>query len=334
MSTYPVLTLPPEVVSEIFENFLPTYPRRPALLGIFSPLFLCRICRQWRQIAISTPTLWRAVSMELQEAEPQETEKIAWKLRLLTTWLSRSGQCPLSLYLYSRVEPGSPLTPYPILSQFLDALVLHCKRWEHVELVMPVEHLHVIRGRDMPLLRDLTFGPSAFRPGYKPPLTLFDRAPQLTNVVLTESFVPASLCLPWAQLTHLEAHCLYEDECAQILTYATNLVDCTFAVCDGAEEVPDCAVPVLPYLQRFILLHIAETWDISLARMLGNVRLPALRTLQVSELFLEPDPLSSLKTLIARSQCTLDELHIDDASLSESVYREAFQSIELTVVPS
>ncbi|KAJ7720010.1 hypothetical protein B0H16DRAFT_1739040 [Mycena metata] len=59
---YPVLTLPNELVSEIFLHFLPEYPRCPPLWGRLSPMTLTQICRQWREIAISTPRLWRAIS--------------------------------------------------------------------------------------------------------------------------------------------------------------------------------------------------------------------------------------------------------------------------------
>ncbi|KAJ7704514.1 hypothetical protein B0H17DRAFT_1126834 [Mycena rosella] len=50
--TYPVLTLPNEMVSEIFLHFLPTCP---PIISLHSPSLLGRICRKWRDIALSTP---------------------------------------------------------------------------------------------------------------------------------------------------------------------------------------------------------------------------------------------------------------------------------------
>ncbi|KAJ7834594.1 hypothetical protein B0H13DRAFT_1467448, partial [Mycena leptocephala] len=55
---YPVLTLPNEIVSEIFIHFLPIYPFCPPLTGILSPNLLTQICRRWREIALATPGLW------------------------------------------------------------------------------------------------------------------------------------------------------------------------------------------------------------------------------------------------------------------------------------
>ncbi|KAJ7932065.1 hypothetical protein B0H13DRAFT_809491, partial [Mycena leptocephala] len=62
--TYPVLTLPNEIVSEIFMRFLPTYPRFPPFTGILSPTILTQICRKWREIALGTPALWSVMSNE------------------------------------------------------------------------------------------------------------------------------------------------------------------------------------------------------------------------------------------------------------------------------
>ncbi|KAJ6589151.1 hypothetical protein B0H19DRAFT_923037, partial [Mycena capillaripes] len=95
---YPVLTLPPEIVSEIFLNYLPTYPKIPPLFGISSPSLLCQICRHWRAITVSTPVLWRAIRMDGANHRDSE-EMLTAKLELIETWLSRSGDCPLALSL-------------------------------------------------------------------------------------------------------------------------------------------------------------------------------------------------------------------------------------------
>ncbi|KAJ7088210.1 hypothetical protein C8R43DRAFT_939231, partial [Mycena crocata] len=55
---YPVLTVPNELVSDIFLQFLPAYPDCPSMSGLFSPTLLTHICRKWREIALTTPSLW------------------------------------------------------------------------------------------------------------------------------------------------------------------------------------------------------------------------------------------------------------------------------------
>ncbi|KAJ6602675.1 hypothetical protein DFH09DRAFT_899670, partial [Mycena vulgaris] len=54
---YPVLTLPPEIVSQIFEHCLPT-SRQPRARSYEAPLSLTHICHRWRKIAHRTPALW------------------------------------------------------------------------------------------------------------------------------------------------------------------------------------------------------------------------------------------------------------------------------------
>ncbi|KAJ7716301.1 hypothetical protein B0H16DRAFT_1262513, partial [Mycena metata] len=50
------LTLPPEVVAGIF---VPVDPKRAPQKGLLAPITLGQICRIWRQIAFSAPSLWR-----------------------------------------------------------------------------------------------------------------------------------------------------------------------------------------------------------------------------------------------------------------------------------
>ncbi|KAJ7487356.1 hypothetical protein B0H11DRAFT_1116728 [Mycena galericulata] len=327
--TYPVLSLPPEIVSTIFENFLPTYPERPPPLGIFSPLFLCRICQQWRRIAICTPTLWRAIEMEFREEDTERAEIMDSRICLLETWLSRSGDCPLSLSLCYRPSDTHPTI---LLAQFVRAVVLRCQRWEHIELQMPLEHLHLIQG-DMPLLRHLTFGPSDLPPDGDPrSLTLFDRAPQLTDVTLTECFVPEVVHLPWAQITRLEGRCLYERECSEILTHTNQLIHCSLTLCDSSElDIRMSALPILPHL-RHLDLGTIEFSSSGVKLLLEILTLPALQTLKIWEPALGADPVGDLKMFVSRSRCTLHELHVDGSSVSESAYRQALPSIQLIVL--
>ncbi|KAJ7358337.1 hypothetical protein DFH08DRAFT_665308, partial [Mycena albidolilacea] len=55
---YLILTLPPEIPSEIFIHFLPPCPDAPLMTGLDSPTNLTQICSQWRQIALTNPALW------------------------------------------------------------------------------------------------------------------------------------------------------------------------------------------------------------------------------------------------------------------------------------
>ncbi|KAJ7228149.1 hypothetical protein GGX14DRAFT_331655, partial [Mycena pura] len=54
---YPVLTLPPEITSEIFIRCLPA-ETVDVVCTRNAPLLPMQICRTWRQIAISMRVLW------------------------------------------------------------------------------------------------------------------------------------------------------------------------------------------------------------------------------------------------------------------------------------
>lgn len=86
---YPILTLPFEITAEIFINCLSDTPASPS--STMAPMLLPRICRQWRNIACSTPRLWAALRVT------------RWKgpsLALLARmWLGRAGGVPKSLDL-------------------------------------------------------------------------------------------------------------------------------------------------------------------------------------------------------------------------------------------
>ncbi|KAF7336003.1 F-box domain-containing protein [Mycena sanguinolenta] len=75
---YPVLTLPNEVISDIFLKFIPKYPSPTPLMGPLSPTTLTHVCHQWREIALSTRALEKHIGPGLlsQQALPTERTRI------------------------------------------------------------------------------------------------------------------------------------------------------------------------------------------------------------------------------------------------------------------
>ncbi|KAJ6532842.1 hypothetical protein DFH09DRAFT_932870, partial [Mycena vulgaris] len=87
---YPVLTLPNEITSEIFFQRGEAFGTQ--ISAPTSPLFLGYICRKWREIALTTPSLWTEVALSVGAVAAQEHQ-----LRLLETWLNGSRDCPISI---------------------------------------------------------------------------------------------------------------------------------------------------------------------------------------------------------------------------------------------
>ncbi|KAJ7894013.1 hypothetical protein B0H13DRAFT_2526169, partial [Mycena leptocephala] len=133
---YPVLTLPNEIVSEISIHFLPVYPLCPPFIGVFSPTTLTQICCQWREVALATPELWRAIGSSDHRISFEQQRHIT------VNWLIRSRFCPLSIVL----ERPDSRTP-----ELLATLIPHRARWEHLQLGIQPRHLPPLEG-PMPLL--------------------------------------------------------------------------------------------------------------------------------------------------------------------------------------
>lgn len=214
---YPVMTLPNEMVAEIFVRFLPVYPECPPPIGLLSPYLLCQICRKWREVALSTPALWRAFSLSLRK--PSRFEQ---NLRLLEVSLQRSGSCPLSIQFVDSI--GVYKT---IMTEIFKKISAHYNRWEHMDLSTPwpLKFIASIELR-LPLLRTLKLGYEMDNLDLGSTPTFL--APFLRKVVL-EIYRPGhGPILPWSQLTVLSVNCMELNLYGELLDQLINIVYCRF----------------------------------------------------------------------------------------------------------
>ncbi|KAJ7030632.1 hypothetical protein C8F04DRAFT_1042279 [Mycena alexandri] len=320
---YPVLTLPNEVVSEIFVHFLPIYPNAPPILGRKSPNVLGETCHHWREIALSTPMLWRAISLSLRNGM-----RLHHKLRLLDTWLQRSGSCLLSINIDLGDDHGDD-EGIPVL--FIRTIAVHSARWEHLRLYSEsaASHFPSIT-TPLPFLRTLSM--SARQHGVMAAHNTeslnfaFHTAPLLRNVAVAFWGEHSIFLYPWSQLTAFTGHLIWPRHCVDILTQALNLVYCKFYI-DSLREEPQISplnMVTLPYLQTFILNGDPSNTYGNILRMLT---LPALQKLQVAEHLLQGDPVETLKSLFSRSKCSVRELYVIDEPQSSDLYRLAFPTV-------
>ncbi|KAJ7258927.1 hypothetical protein C8J57DRAFT_524224 [Mycena rebaudengoi] len=313
---YPVLTLPVDITTEIFVYFLPDYPERPPITGLLSPALLGQICRDWREIAFGTPRLWRAIHILLSKAG----SRVAAQLNVLTTWLSRSTNCSLSLSF--ETDYTSPKLP-----DFTAALISQSERWEHIRLVIPCLDLDGLRwlNRPFPLLRELNFGSNHYC-ATENTIILFHGAPQLKSVVLSVMVNGPRVVLPWSQLTSIDVVRIKPAAAADILRQATAVVK--FACTLWMDTAVPGAVPPLIHLESLILRddHCPPRTE---KLLLDALTAPVLRHLTISEYELGEEPLSTIATFLSRSCCSLQSLHADKASLSKTAYCVAFPSIQI-----
>ncbi|KAJ6564140.1 hypothetical protein B0H19DRAFT_942658 [Mycena capillaripes] len=81
--------LPQEVIENIFLDCLPTH-RNAIMSTSEAPLLLCRICSQWRSIAVSLPWLWASLHFDMYRRD---------KTPAVVKWLERSSAAPLLISL-------------------------------------------------------------------------------------------------------------------------------------------------------------------------------------------------------------------------------------------
>ncbi|KAF7376627.1 F-box domain-containing protein [Mycena sanguinolenta] len=165
----PVRRLPLDIIELIFMACLPMH-RNCVMSAQEAPVLLGRICSAWRAISLSTPQLWSRV--HIVEPTPSNSvtsegysAKVAQRLEAADAWLRRSGTCPLSISLESKLSPGaSPFMGSTTVIQphasspFLNVLLPFASRWQHMDLVLPPgphEVLSRLTEENVPLLAHL-----------------------------------------------------------------------------------------------------------------------------------------------------------------------------------
>ncbi|KAK7055859.1 F-box domain-containing protein [Favolaschia claudopus] len=303
-NVYPVLSLPNEIVSEIFIHFLPAYPNRPPLTGLRSPTLLTHICAKWRYIALSTHALWRAFTLRFAFNDAQT---IQHQIDLAESWLSRSGSYPLSV----QIDDSKTEADLPPEESFL-AIAAQRGRLEYFGYNNHARENVLLIPGSLTLLRHLDLDLSSAITN-KLAVTS-EEAPVLRSASLA-AFASARVSLPWRQLTSLTLKRVFEIECIQVLQETENLVACELWILPAglpAAGQADYDI-VLPRLHSLVLnglgpcrLHAWQHPDLFLRCFVT----PALRRFETLNCFLGRDPIASVASLISKSACTLEGLCI------------------------
>ncbi|KAK7036123.1 F-box domain-containing protein [Favolaschia claudopus] len=315
---YPVLTLPNEITSEIFIHFLPPYPECAPIVGPLSPTSLTHICRKWRAIALTTPALWSTLGLSALSSPLLSQLNFEGRSTIINTWLRRSGCSPLSIEI-DQYWPAASYCP----SEAVLAVIPLFRRWEHLKLTLGGEFFPEIDGT-VPLLQSLHLALTSETANSAPFASCY--MPKLRSVLLTYPF-SLDAHLPWDQLTSLGLHDMELIPCVTILRQAVRLEHCSLAFWDDVDVV---------YTDPNIFLPCLATLDMKSARQVSGFHaaliVPALRQLEIPELWLEPDPIESLKSFITKSGCKLEGLCIGRTSVGnilvlEDSYEDAFPDI-------
>ncbi|KAK7040515.1 hypothetical protein R3P38DRAFT_2694046, partial [Favolaschia claudopus] len=293
----PMRLAPDDILREIFIACLPSATN--ALMDPKeAPLLFGRICRHWRDIALSTPMLWASIHVPLT---PRAGMDISVTIGVLQRWLKLSGGCPLAISLYSQdVYDSSLYDPHHIVSMVLDV----SSRLRRLSLRGPFDiflPLLSLGPDSLPCLRRLELSDSSH-----PDTQLFKDHPEAMNIIQLPSLTGLSmlsagmdcdlLSLRWSQLTSLtlfqhnytspeepaSGH-LDCNKALEILRRCPNLRRCSLTITEL--DLNHCALssnPVhisLPFLESLTLAG-----DFLLSSWISKLSLPELSYLCIGDM--------------------------------------------------
>lgn len=299
----PTAQLPPEILTEIFRLACQTFEDGGKLLV---PLFFGCICKEWREIAWSTPLLWNNVSLQIS----RKTFKL--QAHLLNDWLLRARTSPLYIKLTTDDEHESTFCS---LRSTMDVLATRSSYWRSFDSPLPLQCHDILVDNHFPMLEFVSLHPpkgtiSTFN---HPPNMLLS-APKLRDVDLS-GYNLSAMALPWDQLRRFKTQFLTVDECLKILQRSAALRDCHLESVYSPELFP---ASITNPLQSHL-----ESLDVTLIKpgaisLLESVTLPSLRELRIHcggrpGSFILP----AVASLVTRSSCNLQLLHIEKQDFYE-----------------
>ncbi|KAJ7635278.1 hypothetical protein FB45DRAFT_790842 [Roridomyces roridus] len=295
---YPVLSLPPEITTEIFQRCV----RHPAVHSpLEAPLLFTQICHQWREIALGSPELWQSLSF-IRRAP----------VEVLQTWLPRSGDLPLDCTFHCKdVAAAGPM---------LKASLQHSRRWRDIDLGIPLASFPELRLDEVefPILRKISFGVTkSTSEDFNSLAIALRKVPSLREAHIC--ILPhVTFNLPWHQLWTLTLHVMPIGDCLSLLAGCPQLRHLSVATMG-------VAVPHSPDLTVTLSNLESLTVDASMAMventaLLEHLTLPQLRKLVITLWNMVPHHVTPLAALTQRSAFPLHAFELTVGSISRETF--------------
>ncbi|KAK7001351.1 hypothetical protein R3P38DRAFT_3048666 [Favolaschia claudopus] len=282
------------------------------------PLTLCHVSARWRDVAISTPSLWSTIWID----RPREVHLI-----MTEVWARYSQQCPLTIYL--RQTPPAPqgqpppsfmdAHEYDITETILMCLGNHLERWKRVTFLFfhqtqetllsllefaksgapLLEHIHMTTGgwdiKSKQLLERMMYS-----------------YPSVKSIVVHKSL--SQEFIRWGRLTRLDSHMgCPRDSYLAVLKACSSLRIAELRVTQDHDNTPfkpprhHICVPELTSLT----IHADR---VDLVAIFECIVLPKLEglVLRYSATPRADNDAQALERLLVRSACTLQRFSLRD----------------------
>ncbi|KAF7984955.1 hypothetical protein HWV62_9891 [Athelia sp. TMB] len=188
------------------------------------PIIVAGVCRQWRALCISTPSLWTDIAIRPYGGKNGGRNIAANKAKLCDLFVSRSGMRPLKIKVETWMESTSfnessprrvKLYPDYVSSRrwkevqaLIDTIASSAERWHTLDLKC---HWRIIRQlfralppRSTPMLEKLIIEIDEFPEGITQTLAHFATASTLRSVSFNDCAQQYPIDLPWEQLHSLK----------------------------------------------------------------------------------------------------------------------------------
>ncbi|KAJ8083156.1 hypothetical protein PM082_009025 [Marasmius tenuissimus] len=187
----PIHAMPSEILTIIFKFCCETNVMEPWSLP--ATLRLTAVCGRWRDITLSTPSLWSSISIEFDD----------WITsfnildQLMERYMSKSQNSPLTLALkipHYAFDFDSDDVDTAAARRVLNTLTRQCHRWRSISLVIspctfPSSIFQPIRGH-LPILKSLSLVRHGDLDSWKGvPFDFFDDCPSLSLLRIDDPFV-------------------------------------------------------------------------------------------------------------------------------------------------
>ncbi|KAF5342247.1 hypothetical protein D9611_001666 [Ephemerocybe angulata] len=170
----PMRTMPEDILFSIFlatlPNLLEERPEKgqPVILDrrayasqpILPPstVVLSQVCRDWRCLVIGSPFLWSTIHITLLP-NPRQRKVAVQMVEAVKTWLRRSNQCALDLWVTANFTPEDTSFD-PALEEVVKLLHTSCRRWKRVRFDFAISNRSLLRlfdptPQELPLLQSI-----------------------------------------------------------------------------------------------------------------------------------------------------------------------------------
>ncbi|KAJ7212637.1 hypothetical protein GGX14DRAFT_564386 [Mycena pura] len=284
----PMRRLPDDILREVFVKTLPS-TRNTAIISTEGPLLLCRVCKLWRSVALTTPRLWASVHIVVPDRA-----RIHRLIDILRSWLGRSGTVPLAITMLL----SQTWTPDCNVAAVFAFLASASRQWKDLEFTLPlngddVTALSAVSSEDVPVLQSVKITLKLCQPlsadignVVGPPQVHFPflAAQSLRGFAFHGSyeFLPSPLAVSWGTLRYLT---FYENSSSfpwSILGQCTMLERCEIGIGTGNALTRATEPICLPFLSHLSLeTCVLNMNSEDVLRIFDDLSLPHLTSLRL-----------------------------------------------------